>query len=280
MRGGKTPAGYTVLEVMIVLAVSGVMFVIAANFINGKQAKTAFQTGVNELTAQVQAVIGEVNDGHYSDVAFGCNDSPPNRLNIVGAGPTDTTGNSQDCTFVGKILHFSEDGDDTRYEVLSLAGARLRSDDTAVTQLSEAKVTPIKTGTGSALSLTVHRQVPQNLQITRVVITDASGATMPTWNFGFTQGFGSVDTRAPNTYSSGAQSASLAYGPGLTSATSDEDAAISALTNNVQLATAATVCVTDGERWATVNVGTSNNAGQLSARGVMHGTTRPAVCTP
>lgn len=54
MKGGKSPLGYTVVEVMIVLAVSGIMFLVAANFINGKQQKTSFANGVNEMASRIQ----------------------------------------------------------------------------------------------------------------------------------------------------------------------------------------------------------------------------------
>ena len=71
MNGGKRPLGYTIIEVMIVLAVSGVMFIIAASFISGKQESTAFTEGANEFASQLQQTIAEVADGQYSDVTFG-----------------------------------------------------------------------------------------------------------------------------------------------------------------------------------------------------------------
>ena len=53
-RHSKQPFGYTIVEVMIVLAVSSAMFLIAANFINGKQERTAFSQGSNEMVSQLQ----------------------------------------------------------------------------------------------------------------------------------------------------------------------------------------------------------------------------------
>ena len=74
MLGGKNkqPLGYTIIEVMIVLAVSGLMFIIAATFINGKQQRATFTAGVNEMASELQNVIEQVNDGSYADVPLNC----------------------------------------------------------------------------------------------------------------------------------------------------------------------------------------------------------------
>src|SRR4051812_28553600 len=105
MNGGKLPLGYTVIEVMIVLAVSGLMFVIATNFISGKQAKTSFTAGSNELASKVQDLIGEVNDGKYSDIPLSCSANIGGPTSVSdGAPDAETQGTNPQCVFLGKIL--------------------------------------------------------------------------------------------------------------------------------------------------------------------------------
>src|SRR5947209_7153977 len=76
MKGGKTktPRGYTIVEVMIFLAVSGFMFIIAAQFVSGKQAHAEFRQGMNDVKAQVQQTINDVANGYFpSNSDFSCN---------------------------------------------------------------------------------------------------------------------------------------------------------------------------------------------------------------
>src|SRR4051794_6940104 len=113
MKGVKAPSGYTIIEVLIVLAVSGVMFIMAANFIDGKNSRTRFQQGSNELGSRVQSVIEEITDGQYSDIPFTCNSTSSS---ITITGTPQQQGKNYDCIFIGKIIHFSVGGNQNRYE--------------------------------------------------------------------------------------------------------------------------------------------------------------------
>lgn len=113
--------GYTIVEVMIFLIVSGLMFVIAAVFINGKQAKAEFRQGMNAINSQIQQSINEVSNGYYaSDENVKCT--------IVSGVPTISSpgqerGTSDKCVFLGKYLEFSS-GDAQTYKIVAVAGLR------------------------------------------------------------------------------------------------------------------------------------------------------------
>jgi len=136
-RFAKKSAGFTIVETLIVLAVSGGLFMIAALYIGGKQAKTEFQVGVRDIQTQLQQIINQTESGYY-----GTNST--SKCTIVGGVPTITAnagnlGSSGDCIFIGKA--FVVDG--PKLYVYPLAGLRqtITGDDT--TSPVEAKATVV-----------------------------------------------------------------------------------------------------------------------------------------
>jgi type II secretory pathway pseudopilin PulG len=259
-RQSKQLLGYTIIEVLIVLAVSGMMFVIAVNFINGKQGKAAFTQGTNELASQIQGVIEQVTNGQYSDIPLTCTSNGTTTsatanaaVSSNGTDNTNTGINSQ-CVFLGKILRFHS-GDPLNYKVLSLAGARVPT--TTTGSVSLADVAPVLIN-----DLTRTQNIPQQLTVKSARATDVSGATSNVFNFGFAQGLGSIEA---GSFASGAQNISMIYSTANMSPAGTPDTNINA--SNLTYAKAATICMTDGQRYAQILVGANaNNASQLSVR--------------
>lgn len=261
MKGGKRPLGYTLIEVMIVLAVSGLLFVIAANFISGKQGKASFQQGSNELVSRLQSIIEEVTDGQYADVPMTCSATGP-QVNLA-AGGVQNQGTQSQCVFLGKLVHFTTRTDDAnKYEIYPLVGARLKSDGSLVTALADTKLSPA-IGSGG-LNLTSQANIPQNIYINPVGIrlTSATGVTTTTRSgFGFMQGLGSSRTLADGSVISdpGYQTVSLIYNDSGAMHESSQipfPAAASQITAaTVKLAKSAALCITDGIRYARITVG-------------------------
>jgi prepilin-type N-terminal cleavage/methylation domain-containing protein len=104
--------GFTIIEVMIVLAITGLMFLIAALFIGGKQNHTEFSLGVSELQSSLQKNIDDVENGIFNEenpntctqsTAFTAEDDP------IVVPPTikyDPSGSSSGCIFLGSALQF------------------------------------------------------------------------------------------------------------------------------------------------------------------------------
>lgn len=250
MLGGKNkhqhrPLGYTIIEVMIVLAVSGMMFVIAANFINGKQQRTAFTQGTNEMASQIQNVIEQVSDGQYSDIPLACSFNGTTTTVTSGA---QSQGTNSTCTFLGKLFRFSSVNKDT-YKVLSLAAGRA---DASTGNPTLASVDPVV-----ITDLTSSQNIPQQLDVKNVSV---NGHVSNYYNFGFSQGLGAA---SGGSFQSGAQTVSLVYSPVNLSnpATSDTD-----VNGNLAYAKSAAVCLTDGTRYARILIGSPNNDSQLSVR--------------
>lgn len=257
MKGGKRQAGYTIIEVMIVLAVSGVMFVIAASFVSGKQAKAAFTEGTNEFASQLQTIIAQVTDGQYTDVGLNCIYDSATKTTTVGLG-TNKQGTNSTCVFLGKALYLAHGAYGPNYQVLSLAAGRVDSGLPAGTTITPADVSPAVID-----SLNLDQVVPQSLDVTKVTEVDSGGGTHTNVGIAFLQGLGAIDTSGD--LAGGAQSVGLYYISGLTPTTGSADALI-ASGSNLKPAESVTICVSDGSRYATLTLGgTTTGANPLGS---------------
>jgi prepilin-type N-terminal cleavage/methylation domain-containing protein len=293
MKGGKnkSPLGYTIIEVMIVLAISGVMFLIAADFVNGKEQRTAFTDGVNTLASNIQDVIEQIGDGNYSNIPITClvkNGS----LAISNPALTAPTpqGTNSDCVFLGKVFFWPTPAQnpDDQYYLYTMAGSSTNPTATISTGeigLSDISYAPVYVKGSSGVDLTVSQETPEALQISGIDLLDSTGAPImslsPIYAFGLIQSLGSNELAAGTNathYESGAQTINLYYVPNtvITSGTSGSNqiAGANALnynassTNNNPLVPvlsteAIGLCVTDGTHSSVVSIGGAN-ASQLS----------------
>jgi hypothetical protein len=117
MKGGAptgiiSAAGFTLVEVMIFLAISGVMFVSALNLFNGKQNETEFTTGLNTFVSQLQSTINNVSTGYYNVAdnvictPSGSGSSAVPVPSLAAAGSPSKIGQNYGCTYIGEVLSF------------------------------------------------------------------------------------------------------------------------------------------------------------------------------
>jgi prepilin-type N-terminal cleavage/methylation domain-containing protein len=258
MKGGKTPLGYTIVEVMVVLAVSGIMFLIAATFINGKQEKASFTEGVNDMASTLQNIVTQVESGQYSDINLNtCTFTTASKTVTFGPLAGSGQGTNQDCVFLGKLVYFSYDApapQSANYEVFSMAGGRVDGGGNPITTPSDAGATVID-------SLTSQQTVPQNLLIRNVTVIDTSVSPLPqaSYGIGFLQ---SPSVDVANSLTNGASNVGLYYVPGLGP---NHAVNVNTIINsgggaNVKTAQRVDICLSDGTQYAEVTLGT-NNAG-------------------
>lgn len=137
--------GYTIVEVMIFLAVSGALLVSALMLVGGQQRKTEFSQAVREIENVVQDIINDVSTGYYSRPSdFTCvNDGGTVKI-TPGAN---ALGTNKDCMFVGRLIQFAVAGTDKEgYSTFTTVGLR-QLGDTIVENLTDANPTILGSST-------------------------------------------------------------------------------------------------------------------------------------
>lgn len=143
----ETKQGFTIVETLIVLAVTSALFIIATVMISGRTAKTEFQVTVRDVQTRIQKVINETGSGYYpasqdfacSTTAIQAHTSP---YLSFSSGTSKAQGAHENCIFIGKTFVI----DSSKLYIYSLAGVRTNSDGSNVTTPQEAHTTAIARG--------------------------------------------------------------------------------------------------------------------------------------
>ncbi len=132
--------GYTILEVLIFLAVSTFLMVSAIAAMSGSRRNTEFAQSLRDFESRISDVINDVPTGYYpANSTIGCQISAINGTEIVNTTAQNLGGND-DCLYVGKAIQFVPDGDDTKVLVYNIAGRRLAAGTgTPVKKISETE---------------------------------------------------------------------------------------------------------------------------------------------
>jgi hypothetical protein len=121
MLGGKQiqSHGYTIVETLIFLAVSGMMFVIAAVFISGKHEQVQFRSDVRTFSTSLESVLNTTTDAQYR----------PTMADLECNADTSThgrQGTNGKCIFLGEMFYVDSapgSSEDT-YATQSISGDR------------------------------------------------------------------------------------------------------------------------------------------------------------
>lgn len=186
-RGGKTTStsrfkgnGYTIVEVMVFLVISGVILATSLLFFRGRQSRIQFTQGVREIESQIKTVMNEVSSGYYPNKGdFSCTDS----LNgpILDFDNPGTQGSNEDCIFLGKALTFGTPGEYTAYTILGLR----KSSDSISPSLEQSM--PV-----IDQAIKEVNQLPWGIQVEKVVsVNGQTGAKTPIDAIAFVMSLGS-----------------------------------------------------------------------------------------
>ena len=111
MKRVAPSAGFTIVETMIVLAVTGFMFMAVSVTWGGKQHKSDYQTAVRDVTSIIQQTVSDVQNGYFpSTDNFSCIGTSAN-LRFPSTPSTAKQGGNTTCQFMGKALEFRVSSD-------------------------------------------------------------------------------------------------------------------------------------------------------------------------
>jgi len=127
---GKRTGGFTIIEVMIVLASTGALLLIAMTVIGGQVASTNFQTGTRAFATELQNVANQVTSGQYSLSNIFCQKSPGTlKAEPILNGVTyqGSQGANDQCLFAGKNIYADPYGTSGSIYIYSVATPKVNS---------------------------------------------------------------------------------------------------------------------------------------------------------
>ncbi len=134
MEGGRQPFGFTIIEVMIVLAISGFIFLSAVLLINGKQSSTEFFVSTNDFKTEMQHVVSDIVDGYYPNTTnYSCSAPTPGTVPTISSSAS-KQGTDYGCVFLGKVVQFNN----PNLNIYVVAGNQFKSDGSAAESLTSA----------------------------------------------------------------------------------------------------------------------------------------------
>lgn len=144
MKQNKGEVGYTVVEVLIFIAISGAMFLSTFAAISGRRTTTEFNRAARDFELQIRDFANDVSTGYYPNVVNASGEYL--RCSIAGNNVSlsyasgDNQGSNEACTFAGRSIHFNPSGGtDEAYRTYFLVGKRLNSLGGNTTSISDAR---------------------------------------------------------------------------------------------------------------------------------------------
>jgi type II secretory pathway pseudopilin PulG len=249
----KRSSGYTIVEIMIVLSITGFLFVSFAIAVQGKQANAKFKQASNDIKIQLQQIINETQSGHYPATslkyeadASGCK---------VRSGANEQ-GSNGGCLFIGKLVQFDRSSDPNSYRVYTVSGVA----DQATITSSKPRVTDDATTYET-------RSLQHGLEIVWVDSIGGSGAGA----VAFVQGFQEAGSSLYGTTTTRVVKVASPLNTTNTSTISNRLASSAAIPANVNPSAGYRICFRSGttQQSALVTIGGSagNNTVSLSIRG-------------
>ena len=138
--------GYTIIEVLIVLAIALVTFFVAVTVFSGRQGRTEFSQAMRDVESRIKTAVNDVGVSQFPDASnYSCeidNSSRRPKLTSVPEG----TGQNEDCIFLGKAVQLIADnnpGTVDSLNVYTVLGRRTTNGTASVTSFSDANPSPI-----------------------------------------------------------------------------------------------------------------------------------------
>lgn len=212
MKGGHPQEGFTIVETIIVLAVSAALFASAMSLVSGQQAKTEFNQGIREAHSQIQDIINDVSTGYYvKNKDFQCTAADTGSPSITSGAPKDQ-GTNHDCTFIGIVLQFAPDANPFVYSRYTVVGRNIKPSTVNTPAGSLTDALPVALACtlnpcgNQEVDGTVTTTLPYGLKVTRMEYVPDSSSPLAIKDIGSIGFISNLCNQAGN---SGAQSIDL-----------------------------------------------------------------------
>jgi hypothetical protein len=131
MTRAKT-RGFTIVEMLIYLAISGAMFTVAFFGLRGQQDNVGFRQALDGIEQKIREVFNNVDNGYFGNAGqYTCSLSAGGYPQLqYGSGG----GDSVACIYIGKTISFSSE----QMTITTRIGARLGTNESEPSQLNEA----------------------------------------------------------------------------------------------------------------------------------------------
>lgn len=122
-------SGYTIIEIMIVLAISGVILTSAILLFQGSQGRTAFDVAVQDVSSQIGTTLKEINTAVAQFPSqYTCQSNGINNWVTITNSPQ-TQGSNTDCIMLGEALYV--DTSASQIDSYTVIGCRLANCDSS-----------------------------------------------------------------------------------------------------------------------------------------------------
>lgn len=145
MRKARS-SGFTIIEVLIVLVVTGLLFLSATALISGRTDQTDFEQSSRDFQQQIQAAINQVESGTYTGTTENCTPGTP----LTFSGNNYGQGTDEDCIFIGDLLEFGVGANQQGINTYTLAGLRQQANGKEMNSLANADPTIVPLSSGGA----------------------------------------------------------------------------------------------------------------------------------
>ncbi len=94
--------GFTIIEVLIFLAIAGTMFIFGIDNLLSTQQKDQFLVVVGSIKSEIQSSILKASEGNYNlPASYSCSNGPNNRLAITPLSSSTNNDPNPNCMFIG-----------------------------------------------------------------------------------------------------------------------------------------------------------------------------------
>jgi len=174
----KRAGGFTIIEVLIALAITGVLLAAAVAVLTGQTTSTAFQQSLHDIQSKLSAAIQNVNNGLLpNETQYTCTVSSSSSRAQLSPG-TGAYGTNQGCIYLGVAAQVIVDSPNINF--YTILGNQYTTDSdgnkVATSNLAGAMPTPASTGGTDATIALTDKYVPTGgAKLTATRYTDNTG---------------------------------------------------------------------------------------------------------